>query len=155
RRRIPTLSGAGSAPGAPHVCVLETRRLRGPAAELAGFHAHDPAFAGGVRSSVCDVDGDGRGEIVTRAEAGGGRACARSGAPPTGRSPSRPASSPTTRASRAASASPGAIAAAGGDGGPPVRGFAEPGAQMGRASGLLTPAAGRLDAVGHEAGQAT
>src|SRR5262249_56120387 len=40
--------------------------------ELGSFFAYDPAFTGGVRVAACDVDGDGRAEIVTAAGPGGG-----------------------------------------------------------------------------------
>jgi hypothetical protein len=56
--------------GGPHVRVL---RL-GPAgpASAAEFFAYAPGFAGGVFVAAGDVTGDGRAEIVTGADAGGG-----------------------------------------------------------------------------------
>jgi hypothetical protein len=62
---IVTGPGAG---GGPHV-----RLFHASGAPLgSGFMAYDPAFTGGVRVAACDVDGDGRDEIVTSPGAGGG-----------------------------------------------------------------------------------
>jgi hypothetical protein len=60
--------------GGPHVRVW---KAVGPPSglgllEVAGFFAYDPAFTGGVRVAVVDVDGDGTGELVTAAGPGGG-----------------------------------------------------------------------------------
>ena len=53
--------------GGPHIRVF-TRE----GAELGGFMAYHPAFAGGVRIAGCDVNGDHRDEIVTAPGPGGG-----------------------------------------------------------------------------------
>ncbi|MEK7607102.1 MAG: putative glycoside hydrolase [Patescibacteria group bacterium] len=54
--------------GGPQVRVFnyQGRLLSG------GFFAFDPRFRGGVRPTVGDLDGDGRGEIITGADIGGG-----------------------------------------------------------------------------------
>jgi hypothetical protein len=61
------ITGA-DAGGGPHVRVLNG--VSG--AEIDGFFAYHPAFGGGVRVGVTDVNGDGRAEVVTAAGAGGG-----------------------------------------------------------------------------------
>jgi Subtilase family/FG-GAP-like repeat len=61
------VTGAGAG-GGPHVRVFQA----GGAPLGPGFMAYDPAFTGGVRVAACDVDGDGRDEIVTAPGAGGG-----------------------------------------------------------------------------------
>jgi hypothetical protein len=56
--------------GGPHVRVL---KWTGSAlTDLANFFAYSPAFAGGVFVAAGDLTGDGRAEIVTGADAGGG-----------------------------------------------------------------------------------
>jgi hypothetical protein len=67
--RAEVITGA-DAGGGPHVRVW--RLSPGPPTELSGFFAYDPAFRGGVRVAACDVDGDGRADIVTGAGPGGG-----------------------------------------------------------------------------------
>jgi FG-GAP-like repeat len=59
--------GAGPG-GGPHVRVLRGDN----GVELLSFFAYDPAFAGGVRVAVCDLNGDGVPDIVTAAGPGGG-----------------------------------------------------------------------------------
>jgi CSLREA domain-containing protein len=59
--------GAGAG-GGPHVRAFDGRTL----AEIASFFAYDPGFRGGVNVTVGDLFGDGRGEIITGAGAGGG-----------------------------------------------------------------------------------
>jgi hypothetical protein len=54
--------------GGPHVRVF---RADGSDAGV-GVMAYDSAFAGGVRVAACDVDGDGRADVVTGAGPGGG-----------------------------------------------------------------------------------
>jgi hypothetical protein len=62
----------GPGPGAaPHVRVF-TRQPDGAVAELRGFFAYDPGFLGGIAVAACDVDGDGRADVVTGAGPGGG-----------------------------------------------------------------------------------
>ena len=65
------ITGAGPG-GGPHVRVWGT--IGGVITELFGhgFFAYDPAFPGGVSVAVGDVTGDGIGEIVMGAGAGGG-----------------------------------------------------------------------------------
>jgi hypothetical protein len=60
-------TGAGPG-GGPHVRLLDPQ----DGAELLGFYAYDPGFAGGVRVAIGDVTGDGIPDIVTGAGAGGG-----------------------------------------------------------------------------------
>ena len=64
------VTGAGSA-GGPHVRVLRVR-AGAPPDEVASFYAYDPAFSGGVFVACGDVTGDGRAEVITGADAGGG-----------------------------------------------------------------------------------
>lgn len=54
--------------GGPHVRVFDGKSLR----EFRGFFAYNPAFAGGVRVAVGDVNGDGKADIITGAGPGGG-----------------------------------------------------------------------------------
>jgi hypothetical protein len=48
------------------------RHSNGSLAEITGFFAYAPAFAGGVRVAAADLDGDGRAEIITAPGPGGG-----------------------------------------------------------------------------------
>ena len=60
------IAGAGPG-GGPNVKVFT------PGGQLlSSFWAYDPAFAGGVTVAAADLDGDGRAEIITGPEAGGG-----------------------------------------------------------------------------------
>lgn len=59
--------GAGRG-GGPQVKVYDGKT----GDTLASFFAYDPSFTGGVRVAVGDLNGDGRGEIITGAGAGGG-----------------------------------------------------------------------------------
>jgi hypothetical protein len=62
---IITGTGVG---GGPHVRTYRTdNRDFG-----VSFLAYPPAFVGGIRVAACDVDGDGRAEIITAAGPGGG-----------------------------------------------------------------------------------
>jgi uncharacterized repeat protein (TIGR01451 family) len=63
------ITGAGAG-GGPHVRAFSL--ASGAPVEVASFFAYDPAFAGGVTVAVGDVTGDGLGDIVTGAGAGGG-----------------------------------------------------------------------------------
>ena len=73
---VPEIVTAAGPGGGPHVRVFEIR-LAGPngpvwITERAGFFAYDPAFGGGVRIAIGDLDGNGVGEIITAAGPGGG-----------------------------------------------------------------------------------
>jgi hypothetical protein len=43
---------------------------------LDDFFAYDPAFSGGARVAVMDINSDGKADIITAAGPGGGRTCA-------------------------------------------------------------------------------
>ena len=60
------VTGAGRG-GGPHVRIFHSNGT-----PIGGFYAYDPAFPGGVRVAVGDVDGDGKPEIITAAGPGGG-----------------------------------------------------------------------------------
>ena len=61
------IAGAGAG-GGPHVRVF----TMGGRALSPGFFAYDYRFRGGVNVAVGDLDGDGKGEIITGAGPGGG-----------------------------------------------------------------------------------
>ena len=65
--RADIITGAGPG-GGPHVRVWSGATF----AEIGGFFAYDPAFAGGVHVAAGDVNGDGLADIVTGAGPGGG-----------------------------------------------------------------------------------
>ncbi|MFL5328306.1 MAG: choice-of-anchor Q domain-containing protein [Gemmataceae bacterium] len=70
------ITGAGPG-GSPHVQVFDGKLLANGIAErivsaLGSFFAYNPQFRGGVYVSVGDVNGDGRPDIITGADAGGG-----------------------------------------------------------------------------------
>jgi hypothetical protein len=57
----------GAGPGAgPHVKVFDGRTFQ----EIASFFAYDPGFQGGVFVAAGDVNGDGKADIITGADAG-------------------------------------------------------------------------------------
>ncbi len=62
---IITVPGSG---GGPNVRVFDGRTLQ----LLYSFQAYDPRFTNGLTVAAGDLDGDGRAEIVTGADAGGG-----------------------------------------------------------------------------------
>ena len=64
---VDIVTGAGPG-GGPHVKVFSGVDL----SELASFFAYDPAFGGGVFVAAGDVNGDGRSDIITGADGGGG-----------------------------------------------------------------------------------
>jgi VCBS repeat protein len=63
------LTAAG--PGSPHVEAFVLNDARQPEIVLS-FYAYHPAFLGGVFVAAGDIDGDGREEVITGADAGGG-----------------------------------------------------------------------------------
>jgi Tol biopolymer transport system component len=65
---IITAPGPG---GGPHVRAFKLSASRVPI-PIASFYAYDPGFGGGVFVAAADVTGDGRAEIVTGPDAGGG-----------------------------------------------------------------------------------
>jgi Tol biopolymer transport system component len=65
---IVTAAGPG---GGPHVKAFKLSASRAPIT-VASFNAYDPGFRGGVFVAAGDVTGDGRAEIVTGPDAGGG-----------------------------------------------------------------------------------
>jgi uncharacterized repeat protein (TIGR01451 family) len=50
----------------------QIRIFAGDGSHIASFYPYDPRFAGGVRVASCDIDADGRDEIITGAGPGGG-----------------------------------------------------------------------------------
>jgi hypothetical protein len=67
---VVTAPGPG---GGPHVRVFDgAALLNGQVTELRGFFAYATSFAGGVNVAVGDVNGDGKGDIITGADSGGG-----------------------------------------------------------------------------------
>jgi hypothetical protein len=64
---LPLIAFGADAGGEPRVKVYMLGGL-----EVASFLAYDPAFRGGVRVAVGDIDGDGIDDIVTGAGPGGG-----------------------------------------------------------------------------------
>lgn len=66
------ITGAGPG-GGPHVKIFSLGNTAMTEPTLrSGFFAYDPSFQGGVRVSSVDIEGDGLGEILTGAGAGGG-----------------------------------------------------------------------------------
>ena len=63
------VTGAGPG-GGPHVNVWTL--ATGAVTNLASFYAYDPLFGGGAFVACADLDGDGLGDVVTGAGAGGG-----------------------------------------------------------------------------------
>jgi hypothetical protein len=66
------LAVAAGPGGGPHVIIFDLSASGVPGAMLDSFYAYSPAFSGGVFVAAGDVDGDGRDELVTGADAGGG-----------------------------------------------------------------------------------
>jgi hypothetical protein len=67
---VVTAPGPG---GGPHVRVFDgAALLTGQVSELRGFFAYAVTFTGGVNVAVGDVNGDGKADIITGADAGGG-----------------------------------------------------------------------------------
>jgi uncharacterized protein GlcG (DUF336 family) len=69
--RADVITGAGSG-GASHVRVFDGATGAPLAGPLGGFLAFDAGFIGGVSVAVGDITGDGRGDVITGAGAGGG-----------------------------------------------------------------------------------
>mgnify|MGYP003327651833 CR=1 FL=1 len=67
------ITGAGAG-GGPHVkaFALDAAGSSLNPREVASFYAYDASFRGGVNVAVGDVNGDGRGDIITGAGPGGG-----------------------------------------------------------------------------------
>jgi hypothetical protein len=65
--RMDIITGAGAG-GGPHVKVFDGQT----GAEITGFFAYDPAFAGGVTVATGYINGDGIADIITGAGPGGG-----------------------------------------------------------------------------------
>jgi hypothetical protein len=64
--RSDIITGAGPG-GGPHVRVWNATSF----AEIGGFFAYDPAFAGGIHVAALDLTGDGRAEVITGVGPGG------------------------------------------------------------------------------------
>jgi hypothetical protein len=70
---VPDIVVGADAGGGPHVRIFTVDPQTGAISALGpGFFAYSPAFTGGVRVAVADVDGTGPAEIVTGAGPGGG-----------------------------------------------------------------------------------
>jgi Tol biopolymer transport system component len=70
-RGLPAAVVTAPGPGRPALVRLFSLGPLGPA-DRGGFLAYDPAFLGGARVAACDLDGDGRDELVTAPGPGGG-----------------------------------------------------------------------------------
>lgn len=66
--RVPDLVTAAGPGGGPHIKIYDgaTQRV------IREFFAYDPSFRGGVYVAAADVNGDGIGDVITGAGAGGG-----------------------------------------------------------------------------------
>src|SRR5262249_56369980 len=69
--RASLILGAGPG-GGPHVRALKYLGTPGSWQELVSVMVYDPGFRQGIFVAAGDVAGDGKAEVVTRADAGGG-----------------------------------------------------------------------------------
>src|SRR5207248_1500471 len=69
---VPDIVTAPAVGGGPHIRVFNSvtgQQIPGP---LGSFYAYAPNFTGGVFVAVADVNGDGYGDLISGAGAGGG-----------------------------------------------------------------------------------